>query len=558
MKEDLRQLFSLIRNFRLYFAVLLLLACCDMLMGLAFPLLERQVVDEGFVPRDMRMVTLTVLTMLALLALQALLRLVMENRRTKVQAELTFKLYQNAYLHICRLQLSCLQQNSTELYNNLKADIEKIAVILDDRIFYAVAKSVGMLGGIGALFFINVRLAAAVVCFLPLKYLLVKYFSRRKKEVSRAVLENGAGFADWFENFTAGIREIKLFGLAEQQMTRFAGLQRSVVAGERQSYMLDAYNVASDQLLIELVVETIYFFGGLLLLDESITIGGIFAFSMYSMKVIGPMTMLLNIRYTLNGILPSLRRYLEFMALPEEADGTLMPPGQISAARGGEPLLSLQNVSFAYGGGEGVLRQVNLDIYPGEKVALCGKNGSGKSTLADLLLRLYEPDAGRILFCGRDIRNYGLASYRRLFAVVSQKNYLFDEDPLYNVALEPEPDEARLQQALAAVGLTREELRHCGRIGSDGASLSGGQRQKLALARALYRGSEIFIFDEVENNLDAKSRERFYSLLQTSLREKTIIFITHAGEYGGYVDKAVHLDGRGCLTVTCRRGDKDA
>lgn len=257
----------------------------------------------------------------------------------------------------------------------------------------------------------------------------------------------------------------------------------------------------------------------------------------------------------LTGILPSAARFFEFLDQKEESNCDIIEDTseseiyiynkrkEISCV----PEIEYQNVFFSYGQEpeqKNVINGLNLCIPSGEKLALIGRNGCGKTTLINLLLRLDEIADGDILVDGKKISEFDLREYRKLFSVVSQQIYLFNDTIRNNICMYQQFDEAEILTVLEEVGLG-ELIRERGLdfiVGINGTSLSGGQKQKIALARALLHNRPIFIFDEATSNTDIDFEMRFRRMLKDRLIKKTVIFITHNADLLREADQIVLME----------------
>ena len=288
--------------------------------------------------------------------------------------------------------------------------------------------------------------------------------------------------------------------------------------------------------IVQILVTVIYIIGANLVFKFQLSVGSVFAFITYSAYVTGPISAILNIGYLLSGIIPSTKRYYEFMNLQEETDkGKLIKPEFGN--------LKLEEVFFSYETDKPILTDVNIEIPKGSKTVLIGKNGSGKSTIINLLTRMYEPTAGQIKLKGVNIFEITLESYRNMISVVSQQIYLFNDTIRNNICIYKKVSDEVIETACKDSGLEDflKEVSLDYVVGQNGAMLSGGQKQKIALARALVHDKPIIIFDEVTSNTDVYSEHQINGLLHTRLKEKTVIIITHKQEILQDVDQIVML-----------------
>lgn len=243
-------------------------------------------------------------------------------------------------------------------------------------------------------------------------------------------------------------------------------------------------------------------------------------------------------------VVPSAIRYYQFLDWAEEETSNSVTPASILTEPPFENHIAFHHVSFSYTKDEPILSDVNFRIARGEKVAIIGANGAGKSTPLDLMMRFSQPDQGIITYDGIDIQSYEIDEYRSQIALVSQQVYLFDTTIFGNIRIGTEVTNDAIEAIIAEIGL--EELVQNSAddflIGSNGSRLSGGQRQKIAMARALIREASLFILDEVTSNLDTEARLNVQRLLKTRLRDKTVIIVTHRSEILAHVDRVILLE----------------
>lgn len=542
-------LLSLIDNHNRKLALLIILTFAGIIIGLSFPLLEKKVVDEGFIPQDLTMITIVAGSMFCLRIACGLLDIAIEKFRTRIKADMILSLYSMVYEKLCCVKYNCLGQSETELYNNIKQDIDNISLIVDDKVLNAFARGIGMLGGIIGLFIISWKLALVTLLVIPLKYFLAVFFSKQKEKASKKNLDTSASFAQIFSDVVNSMREIRIYNLVNQIKEVYTYAKENHIQTDRNNDLLNVYNMTCDGILLEFITILIYFLGGVFLCNNEITLGDIFAFSMYSMHVIAPLTMLMNIKYVVSGIIPSYERFQSFTRLDEEISGGISIP-----ACNQDFLLECKQLSFRFeGSDENTISNLNAKMRKGDKVAIIGSNGSGKSTLLMLMLRFNTPDKGSILLNGRNIEEYQITEYRKLFSVVNQQNFLFNNSISYNICFHAKSSNRevlKIKEILNRVGMDQDVIDRCfdKEIGENGSNLSGGQRQKLVLARAIYKDAPIFVFDEIENNLDVEGRNALIELLKSDFKDKLVILVTHDEMILQHVEKRIIMSNNNNLT----------
>ena len=297
----------------------------------------------------------------------------------------------------------------------------------------------------------------------------------------------------------------------------------------------------------------LYVLGAALIAKEWLTFGGLIAFCTFVAYVLSPVNIIMDLRLVLKRITPSVDALRGFHKLEEENYDASLPMAAATET------IEFRDVSLALGGRQ-ILNGFNLTVRSGEKVAIVGENGSGKTTLINLLLGLQEPDSGEILMNGVPISEYNIEDYRRRFSVVCQDVHLFKGTVMENIDVAG--DGAAVEAAAGEAGndgdsaaMSDERLRFCTdaiegwddgyntEIGSEGAKLSGGERQKIALLRALHRKADVLVLDEPTSNYDKESEDGFDDYIRTDDRYGFCFVITHRDGVVAHMDKVVSLDG---------------
>ena len=374
----------------------------------------------------------------------------------------------------------------------------------------------------------------------------MKYLARRRKLYADQYIEDAQKYAKWFGDTVGGVHEIKLFNIADGKKQEFEDKQKKVIIQKKKINLLGVWNASMDTLMIQLLIMVLYILGANLVFDFKLSVGSVFAFITYSTYVTAPISGILNIGYMLSGIIPSTKRYYEFMDLQEEEER-------------GNPLthpvfgtIKLRDVSFSYVPDKPILKNMYIRFEKGSKTALIGKNGTGKSTIIGLITRMYEPDQGKILLNEEDVLSFALSEYREMISVVSQQVYLFDNTIRNNICLYKKKSEEEIMQAVIDSGLKDfiDEVSLDYSVGQNGSLLSGGQKQKIAMARALLHDKSIIIFDEATSNTDVYSEMQINNLLHSRLKEKTVIVVTHKQEVLKEVDQIILLGTEGLVSGT--------
>ena len=461
-----------------------------------------------------------------------------EKKRIELSAKIQYKLNEEAFSHLLNVKMEYYDKsNYTEAYSTLNIDISNMASITDAGVFFVVTQAFSIIGGIIGLFILDYRMTIIVLFIIPVKYVVMKYFAQKRKVLMDSFIEFNKDYAKWFGDAIGGVRDIRLLGIIDKKKGEFSTKQKKIIGELKSLNMLSQRNMSIDTIMMQVLVLVIYILGANLVFKMGLTVGTVFAFITYSAYVTGPISAMLNVKYILSGIIPSTKRYYDFLSEPMEnvVEGEKITDWD---------KITFVETTFSYDKNTPAVENINLSIVKGCKTAIIGKNGSGKSTLVELLLRLRNPQKGKIKLGNIDIEKFSIVKYRELFAVVSQDVYLFDDSIRNNICLFRDISDSSIIKACEESGLSDfiKDVSLEYKVGSNGVMLSGGQKQKVALARALVLDRPIFILDEVTSNADASSELQINSLLRTRLKEKTVIVISHRESVLKEMDQIILMD----------------
>ena len=525
-KHLLRRTLCYLLPYKREFLVVGLTLVLSTVIGFLQPLVIQRITDSGMMQRDMAVILSSAL----LLALLVLGNQAIDLLQTRIFADVHnasyYAIFHQVFEKLLHLKKSYFEdKNSAEILSFLQMDVSQVSSVTDRYTVLSVSYVFRIVSGLIGLFLISWKLALIVLCMVPVKFLLVRGLSKRQEQAMDEMIESSRDFSRWFGDDLNGVDEIKLWDLFQSRDQVFREKQEKVLGVQKRTTMIGGWNSFWEMLLEWSVTILLYVLGGWLICAGSLTIGAVFAFVSYSGYVTGPVSALINLKMYFARIFPSARRLFRFLDMETELDAGTSP------LKGWLPKLEFRNVEFWYEEERPILQGVTFSVEPGEKVAIIGQNGSGKSTILNLLLRFYEPKSGQILADGVDVQDVPLEEYRGLFSVVSQEPYLFLGDILENVDLQGDADPDRLEAALRASGvesyLSRLPEKERTQIGRNGARLSGGEKQKLAVARALLKDAPVVILDEATSGFDVESDAYLHDVILHQMQGKTVIMITH-------------------------------
>jgi ATP-binding cassette subfamily B protein len=516
------------------------------LLSLAFPFITGKLVDRAIAgPAALgtefgeASINAIVALLLAALGLQALFSYFHSVTFAQVGERSLADLRRDTYARLIHLPMAFYSQRRVgELTSRISADLSQINSALVGTIPQFLS-GLATLGGGGALILLtSVKLTLFMLCSVPPLIVVAVLFGRRMRRVSREAQDKLADSNVIVEESLQGILNVKAFTNERYEQHRYReGLQAFVTAVLRGARYRASFGAFITFVLFGAVVLVLWY-GAHLVQDGNLTAGQLTRFMIYTLFVSGAMGSFAALYSQLQQTLGATQRVREILQeTPEELENTEAIVQPSADGFHGKKLhgeVVFDQVTFSYPSRKEVqvLRNVSLVARAGERIALVGPSGAGKSTIVSLLLRLYEPDSGRILLDGRDTREYPLYDLRRHMAMVPQDVLLFGGTIAENIAYgKPGSSEAEIigaaQKANAHDFVVGFPEGYQTRVGERGIQLSGGQRQRVAIARAILKNPAILILDEATSSLDSESESLIQEALEGLMKDRTSIIIAH-------------------------------
>ncbi len=431
--------------------------------------------------------------------------------------------------HMLRLPVSFYDRiSSAQLVARLTYHVEQVAEAASNALTSVIKDGLTVIGLIAWLFWLNAELAGFCMVVAPMIGLIVRYVSRRFRQVSKRIQENMGQVAQTAEESVSGQRIVKIHGAQAYERRAFDTVNERARYLAMKIVATRGGSEATIQFIAAWAVAGIVYFATQPELLREITPGTFVSFVGSMLALMNPMRSLGNVNERVQRGIAAATDIFKLMSEPPE------PQGGARLLACADGAIEFRDVRFRYRKElPEALRGVSVNIRPGQTVAFVGRSGSGKSTLLSLIPRFYDIDGGAILIDGVDQREYTLASLRTQIALVDQQVRLFNSSVADNIAygLDVSPDEARLIEVARAANAWEfiEKLPQGlkTRVGQNGATLSGGQRQRLAIARALLKNAPILILDEATSALDTESERLIQAALDRLVVGRTTLVIAH-------------------------------
>ena len=454
-----------------------------------------------------------------------------------------YDLKNEIYSHYQQLDMAFYRRNNTgDLMNRVTEDVNRVRSYLGPAVMYSINTVVLSLMVIVAMISVNATLALYALMPIPIlsAILLVvnKVINRRSEQIQRQL----STLSSFVQETFSGIRVIKTYNREEDKMDRFAGESNRYRHAALALVKTEAIFFPLILLLIGLSTVITVYVGGLEVAKGTITSGNIAEFIIYVNQLTFPAMALAWVTSLIQRAAASQKRINEFLRTPPEIQTTADRDFQVSGH------IQFENVSFTYPDtGIQAIRNVSFEVKPGEVLAIVGKTGSGKSTLANLLMRMYDVQAGAIRIDGYDIRQLPLQSYRSQLGFVPQDVFLFSDTLAKNIAFGLDTVNMTAVEEAARRAAVYENIQGFEdgfetTVGERGLTLSGGQKQRVSIARALIKRPPILIFDDCLSAVDTKTEEEILRNLSISMQGKSTIFIAHRVSTIKNADHIIVLD----------------
>ncbi|MBI2939827.1 MAG: ABC transporter ATP-binding protein [Chloroflexi bacterium] len=525
----LKRLGGILNEYRQQFYLSLATLLAASALQMALPWATRYVVDEIIPAERTNMLWALAFALIGTQGLRYLLQYI--NRYTLAVAgqQLVYRMAQRLFEHIQRLSLRFYERQGTgDIISRTTNDINVLQQSVMGGAIQAAAGVIMMLFYGVVLALLEWRLAIIVFSTLPALVIAssvsAEILRRRYSKVQEKIAGVNAVLA---ENIT-GVRVSKAFAREGEQMQRFQSQNRENLQANMSTAAVQSVSTPLIAMISSVGTALVLVVGAQRVMADQTTYGTLVAFAAYLVAFYQPIEELIRVNAVFQQALAAAERIFQFL---DERPDVVDRPDAVPLQRA-EGHVRFEHVSFSYEPGKPVLQDIDVEARPGEMVALVGHTGSGKTTMVNLIARFYDPNAGRVTIDGRDLRDITLASLRSNLAVVLQETFLFSGSVRENIAygrLEATEEEivAAARAAYAHDFVVELPQGYDSSVGEGGVMLSRGQRQRIALARAILRDPRILILDEATSDIDTETEVLIQRALEAVVRGRTVFVIAH-------------------------------
>ncbi|MDD2689098.1 MAG: ABC transporter ATP-binding protein [Candidatus Omnitrophica bacterium] len=509
-------------------AVILTLWLISLPLSLLNPYLAKLIIDKAYPDRDLKLFLIIAVIGASIFALNSAINYFSSYLLQRTKREVHFDITISIFRHLQNLPLKFFNHKSTgEHIYKIVSDVNAVTYFLCDTIpqmFMIIPRAVFILI---IIFFLNSKLALFAICIIPLAYLEPYFFTKFLRQVTTLVIEKSQQL--WirlYETFSH-IHLIKALGKEDAEINRFEGDLKETMVAELKNERLSNIRILSGSLVDRIISGAVILYGGYLVIKGKMSLGSLSAVMIYLTQLVGLSKSINEFFQAITVSSISFKRLTEIMdTKPQITDSCNAKDYRIP--RGG---IEFKNVSFGYAE-KFILQNLSFTIEPGAKIALVGPSGCGKSTLLALIVRLYELQEGAIEIDGLDIKQVRLKSLKEQIGIALQEEFLWNDTVKNNILYTKE--NASMDEVIRAVAIAEADdfINSLPQgfdtlIGENACRISEGQKQRLAIARAVIKRAKILILDEALSSLDSRTEDKIVDNLNSDFPDSTLILVSH-------------------------------
>jgi ATP-binding cassette subfamily B protein len=540
-----RRVAALFRPYRGRLAAVLALIAVSAGLGMVSPFLLRDILDEAIPHKDRELLLMLVGGMIAISIATGALGVAQTWLSNLVGQRVMHDLRAKVYRHLQRLSLAFFTRTRTgEIQSRIANDIGGVQTVVTTTATSIVSNVTTVVASVVAMFLLDWRLALFSLAVLPFFVFLSRRVGAKRKAITATKQGAMADISSLVQESlsVSGILLGKSMGRSAELADRFEGESERLADLEVRSRMAGRWTMASIQTSFAVMPALVYLFAGLS--PAAVSIGTVVAFTTLQTRLFWPVSSLLNVAVDIQTSTALFDRVFEYLDLPVD----IHPGTRELGAVAGE--VRFEDVWFRYDAEEDeeptwTLREIDIEVAPGTRTAIVGETGSGKTTLGYLTARLYDPEGGRVLIDGVDIRELTFSALADAVGVVSQETYLFHASVRENLRFaRPDATDEEIEAAARAA-----QIHHTIAAGYDtvvgerGFRFSGGEKQRIAIARTILRNPPVLVLDEATSALDVQTERAVEQALEQLAEGRTTIVIAHRLSTVRGADQIVVLDG---------------
>jgi len=533
---NLRSIYKLLKPYTSAIFSIIIFSLLVSLIHVAAPFANRFMIDQGLLKSDIQSVLYAIFLLLFLHICDNAIQYFQTKQEIFVANSFGKDLKIKALRHGLKLNPKHYkEQGFYKTIGDVFYDISSLMNFTSSNFlmfFLTVCKAAGAAVG---LFCLNWQLALLMLPLIFIKIVFNIWMRSKSEKLGKESMEANKNYNTWFSDLLSGAIDIKLWNLYSRKTAEYG---EHIDHMNETSKNLSLFTTKYDHIMrvVELAfINLMYLPGAILIQRNQITFGSLVTFITFSSYLLVPVDAIMYLQIIMKQIKPCIEDIQYFFALEEENYSSSLLPDPIISN------IKFKDVSVTFDKRR-ILQDVNFEIHRGEKAALVGDNGSGKTTLLNLLLGLCQASSGEVTINGIPIQEYNIEAYRNKISVVSQDIHLFRGTVKENIVLDKETSfDYGICPTFCTEAIEKLEKQFDTAVGCDGTKLSGGEKQKVALLRALNRKTSILVLDEASSNYDKESEDAFNLFIKENTDYDFYFIVTHRNDILKYVDKIIHI-----------------
>ena len=531
--ELLKRIFSYLKPYKKQFVLILLCLIVSSVLNLLPSVLTGKIIDEGLIAKKMDSLVFYIVLSLLVTFGANLIGVAESYLNTWIAQHITFDMRNSMYRHLQKMSQSFFTSNNQgDIITRMTSDIDGVKRIITDTFTSILSNSITLIAALVLMFRSNRILAIVGILVVPLFVIPTRKAGKTRWSLTRESQEcNDEVNGILNETLSvSGQLLVKLFGKEEHEYERYKTVNEKMVRLNIKESMAGRWFMVVVRTFSSIGPMLLYLVGGILIMkyDSSITVGDITVMVALLGKMYMPVNQLLNIQVEWIRSMAMFTRIFEYYDMPvsiKDPEKPLKPEKE-------DGRVEFKHVSFSYNPERQILKDISFELKAGDCIAVVGPSGSGKSTLVNLIPRLYDVNAGSVTFDGIDVRDLSLDFLRKSIGIVSQETYLFNGSIRDNL-LYAKPDATEEEMIDACIKaniydfIKKQETGLATMVGNRGLKLSGGEKQRISIARVLLKDPDLFIFDEATSALDSISERKIQDAIDPIINSRTSILIAH-------------------------------
>ena len=529
----LKRVFSYLSPYWKQLALILAAIAVSSLLGLYPSILTGRIIDEGLIGRSMSALIRLILLSLAVTLGSSLIGVGQNYLNTWIAQHITFDMRNKMYAHLQKMsQRFFTTNNQGDIITRMTSDIGGVERVITGTFTSILSNTITLIAALVIMYRQNWVLATLGVLVVPLFIIPTRSAGKTRWSLTRESQECSDEINGILNETlsVSGQLLVKLFGKEQQEYDRYKSANEKLIRLNIRESMAGRWFFMIMHTFSSIGPMLLYLVGGILMMkyDQNISVGDITVMVALLSRLYGPVNNLLNIQVEWIRSMAMFTRIFEYYDLPVEIENA--PDAVTPASADGS--VDFEHVDFSYDPERQILHDVSFSLKSGHSIAIVGPSGSGKSTIINLIPRLYDCQGGTVFFCGHDVKKTDLAFLRKNVGIVSQETYLFNgtirENLLY---AKPDATEEELIAACRKANIydfvLKQEEGLDAMVGNRGLKLSGGEKQRLSIARVLLKDPALLIFDEATSALDSISEAKIQEAIEPIIQSRTSILIAH-------------------------------